>query len=478
MTRRARLSVEALDDRLTPSFTPWGQYSLAEFDQMTGHDVRHSSGLYLQAADFNADGWNDLIRVDVSGGPYGEDPPLGQIYLSREDGSLGDPQTFDPGPAPVWIAVGDFDLLGLPTDARPDLAIYNSYYDGSTGMDVDAVYVYGNNGPAISVTEYSYITEGNTGTTPVTFGVYLEYATETDVSVHYETADGTAVAGSDYVALSGDVTIPAGQTGATITVPVIGDRLPEPTEAFSVNVTDGQGTVFGYGVILDDEVAPQIKVTDARVTEGNTGSASATFTVTLSAGSDVPVTATYATADGTATAGSDYQAASGTLTFAPGETSETVTVPVNGDRLAEPNETFFIGLSGPTNATIADGQGVGTILDDEPRISISDFTKAEGKKNQTTQFTFTVTLAAAYDQPVTVSFKTSDGTATTGDSDYVGKTGTITFAPGETTKTITIVVTGDSKKEAAEYFYLDLYDNSTNSLFAKSLGTGTILNDD
>ena len=78
---------------------------------------------------------------------------------------------------------------------------------------------------------------------------------------------------------------------------------------------------------------------------------------------------------------------------------------VNGDRLAEPNETFVVNLSSPTNATIADGQGVGTILDDEPRISISDVTKTEGKKNQTTLFTFTVTLSAAYDQPVTMSFQ-------------------------------------------------------------------------
>jgi hypothetical protein len=104
--------------------------------------------------------------------------------------------------------------------------------------------------------------------------------------------------------------------------------------------------------------------------------------------------------------------------------------------------------------------------------------KAEGRKNQTTLFTFTVTLSAAYDQPVTVSFRTADGTATTSDGDYVAKAGTLTFAPGETTKTITITVNGDSKKEATEYFYLDLYDNSSNSLFTKSRGTGTILNDD
>ena len=78
----------------------------------------------------------------------------------------------------------------------------------------------------------------------------------------------------------------------------------------------------------------------------------------------------------------------------------------------------------------------------------------------------------------TMSFRTVDGTATTSDGDYIAKTGTLTFAPGETTKTITIEVKGDNKKEADESFYLDLFGNSSNSLFTKNRGTGTILNDD
>src|SRR5262249_28113311 len=108
----------------------------------------------------------------------------------------------------------------------------------------------------------------------------------------------------------------------------------------------------------------------------------------------------------------------------------------------------------------------------------SDVTKTEGKKNKTTQFTFTVTLSAAYDQSVTMSYRTLDGTAKTSDTDYIAKTGTLTFAPGETTKTITIEVKGDSKKETDEVFYLDLFGNGGNSLVTKSRGAGTILNDD
>jgi hypothetical protein len=212
--------------------------------------------------------------------------------------------------------------------------------------------------------------------------------------------------------------------------------------------------------------------------EGNSGLTAFAFTVSLSVAYDVPVTVGYATAGGTATAGSDYQAASGTLTIPAGQTSGTITVMVNGDRLGESNETFLVNVSNLNYGVIADGQGVGTIVDDEPRISISDVTRREGKTGQTTSFTFTVTLSAAYDQPVTMSFKTTDGTATTSDKDYVAQTGTLTFAPGETTKTITISVIGDSKREADETFYLDLFGNSSNSLFNKSRGIGTILNDD
>src|SRR5262249_24843917 len=127
--------------------------------------------------------------------------------------------------------------------------------------------------------------------------------------------------------------------------------------------------------------------------------------------------------------------------------------------------------------TIGDSQGIATILDNEPRLSISDLSKQEGKNGKTTLFTFTVTLSAAYDQPVTLSFRTVDGTARTGE-DYVAKTGTWTFAPGETTKTITIEVKGDSKRKTYETFYLDLFGLSSNALFTKSRGLGTILNDD
>ena len=335
--------------------------------------------------------------------------------------------------------------------------------------------------PRIGISDVTR-TEGSTGTTLFAFTVSLSAACDAPVTVNFATADGSATAGSDYQATSGTLTIPAGQTTGTITVLVNGDRLAEPNEAFTINlsnpvnagIADGQGV----GTIVDDE--PRISIHDVARTEGNTGMTPFVFTVSLWAAYDIPVTVSFATANGSATAGSDYQATSGTLTIPAGQTTGTISVLVNGDRLPEPNETFFVTLSNLNYGVIAGSWATGTILDDEPRISIGNVAKAEGRKNQTTLFTFTVTLSVAYDEPVTVSYRTTDGTATASDSDYVAKTGTITFLPGETTKTITIEVKGDSKKEADEYFYLDLFGNSSNSLFTNTptRGIGTILNDD
>jgi large repetitive protein len=189
------------------------------------------------------------------------------------------------------------------------------------------------------------------------------------------------------------------------------------------------------------------------------------------------VTVSYATADGTATAGSDYTATAGTLTFAPGVTSQTLTVAVLGDTRNEANETFFMNLSTPSNATIADGQGQGTILNDDslPTLSINNVTVTEGNTG-TTPAVFTVTLSAASSQTVTVNYATADGKATAG-SDYTATAGTLTFTPGTTSQTITVAVLGDTVKESTETFFVNL-SNATNATIASGRGRGTILDND
>src|SRR5262249_39351596 len=144
----------------------------------------------------------------------------------------------------------------------------------------------------------------------------------------------------------------------------------------------------------------------------------------------------------------------GTLSFEPGQTSRTIPVPVLGDRLGEPDETFVVSLDSPINATVLDGQGLGTIRDDEPRMGIGDVRASEGNAGQTS-FAFTVTLSAASDAPVTVDWATADGTAAAG-TDYVAAGGTLTIPAGETTGTIGVAVLGDLVSEADEWFTVRL----------------------
>ncbi|MCC8533761.1 putative Ig domain-containing protein [Xanthomonas phaseoli] len=229
--------------------------------------------------------------------------------------------------------------------------------------------------PGLSINDVS-VNEGNAGTTNATFTVSLSApAGAGGVSFDLATADGTATAGVDYAASSLTRTIPAGSSSATFTVLVNGDTLAEPDETFFVNVSNVTGATVsdgqGLGTIVNDDAQPALSIDDVSVNEGSSGTTTATFTVSLSAASGQTVTVNYATADGTATAGSDYVARSGTLSFAPGVTAQGVAVTVNGDTAVEPNETFSVGLSGASNATIARATGTGTILNDDAVVTIS-----------------------------------------------------------------------------------------------------------
>ncbi|MFS8422651.1 autotransporter domain-containing protein [Xanthomonas campestris pv. incanae] len=229
--------------------------------------------------------------------------------------------------------------------------------------------------PTLSINDVS-VNEGNAGTSNATFIVSLSQpAGAGGVSFDIATADGSATAGVDYVAssLTGQ-TIPAGSSSATFTVLVNGDTLSEPNETFFVNVSNVSGAgvsdAQGQGTIVNDDALPSLSINDVSINEGNSGTTMATFTVSLSAASGQTVSVNYASADGTATAGSDYVARSGTLTFAPGTTAQGVAITVNGDTAVEPNETFSVGLSGASNASIARATGAGTILNDDVVVTV------------------------------------------------------------------------------------------------------------
>lgn len=324
-------------------------------------------------------------------------------------------------------------------------------------------------------------TEGNAGSAPATFTVTLSGPAASPTTITFATADGTATAGADYTAASGSITIPTGGTSAPLAVQVLGDTLDEPNETFTVGVTLDGTTVTGTGTILDDDEPaglPALSVGDRSVTEGNAGSTPAGFTVTLSAAAAAPVTVEFSTTDGTATAGADYTAGTGTLTFSPGVTTQTITVSVLGDVLDEADETFTVNLSGATNASIADAAATGTIVDDDalPDLSVAGLARSEGNTG-TTPFPFSVTLSAASGRPVSVDAATSDGTATTAGGDYTAISQTLTFAPGETTKIFTVQVNGDTANEATETFNVAL-SGALNASIVGGPGVGSIVNDD
>jgi hypothetical protein len=343
--------------------------------------------------------------------------------------------------------------------------------------------------PAITVGDVTQ-NEGNSGSTSFSFVVTRKGDLSQPSSVNFATADGSGNA-TDYSATSGTVTFAANESIRTIVVGVMGDTNVETDNTFFVNLTSPTNSTIsdaqGLGVIKNDDRAPPVTVTpklsvnDVYVTEGNSGTKTITFTITLSAKSDKVVTVNYATQNDTAKSGEDYDAKAGTLTFAKGETSKTVSITVKGDTKIESDELFKLLLSNAANATIADGTGAGTIKNDDyapakPKLSINDLCVVEGNSGKRAM-TFTVTRTGSLSQASTVNYASSPGSASSGAGDYAGISGTLTFAAGESIRTVTVYINGDTAKESDESFYINL-SAATNAEIADAQGKGVIKNDD
>ncbi|MCY3814465.1 MAG: putative Ig domain-containing protein, partial [Gammaproteobacteria bacterium] len=246
---------------------------------------------------------------------------------------------------------------------------------------------------------------------------------------------------------------------------------------------DSDSATFQITVALQ----PWLSIDDApSVVEGGDGATpKLTFTVTLSPASSDTVTVKYAdTGNGTATSGTDYDAVTAdTLTFEPGETSQTFEVTVTGDTAIEPDETVVMTLSDANNALVSGGTGTGTIEnDDYPVLSISPSTVVAEGDSGTVTLTWLVELNPASSDTVTVKYADAEtGTATSG-TDYDALTaGTLTFTPGDTLRFIQVTVNGDTDDELDETIVIKLSE-PTNAQFAGGAatveGTGTIENDD
>ncbi len=379
----------------------------------------------------------------------------------------------------------DLALAELNGDGRPDLVAIVKV----TGR----AFVTTNDGgwipPVLLSISDATIVEGHSGSVDVVFNISLAAPSSQSVTVDYFTDSSVdhwgpvATQGVDYTATAGTITIPAGQTSAMINVPIHGDRIGEPDEMFLVSLSNSTNAILAnnqaLGLILDDEPYVSFEYyTGSEVTEGNSGTKPMTFIVELSGPSDIPVTVDFATLDASALAGVDYQTRTGKLTFAPGVTTQTIVVQVIGDTQAETDEYFQVDLYKPINAKIGTGYKYGYIIDNDtvPALSISDAAVYEGNSGSKLM-TFTITLSQSVSTNVSVNYWTANGTAKTTDNDYLSKSGTVKFKPGEWTKTVTVTVKGDKKFEADEWFYVNL-SHAKGVQLDDSQGLGTILNDD
>jgi hypothetical protein len=342
------------------------------------------------------------------------------------------------------------------------------------------------------------LTEGDAGNGSMVFTVKLSEASGQNVSVNYATTNVDPTTNADLTAIAGStLTFVPGETEKLITVLITGDLVDEVDETFTLDLTNPVGAtlanpvndkVTATGTILDNDIAPTLNIDSVTHVETNSGPINYIFTVTLNAASGQTIEVPFATGDDTATvAGLDYTPTSGSIIFQPGQTSRTITVQASGDTLNELNETFKLTLTAPANVTAGTIVGTATITNDDPlpEVAISNSQpKAEGNSG-TAEFFFEIQLVnasgqeTASGQEVTVDYSTANGTADVTNDDYIGQNGRITFAPGATSKLITVLANGDTRNEADETFTVVLNNPQNATLKSgQSSGQTTINNDD
>ena len=272
-------------------------------------------------------------------------------------------------------------------------------------------------------------------------------------------------------------------------IPIFGDRVDENNEEFQVKLSRARNgnlsdkTAVGR-IIDNDETIPQISIRDAKVTEGNRGKKQMKFEVELNNPSTRTVRVNYATVDGSAKSGKDFQNKRGVVTFQPGQRKKTVNIPILGDRVDENNEQFQVKLSRARNGKLSDKTAVGRIIDNDegvpkdqitPQISIRDAKITEGNQGEK-NMKFEVKLDNSSSEVVKVNYETVDGSAKSG-KDYLKKKGVLKFQPGETKKTVNVPILGDTVDEKDEKFQVKL-SGAKNGKLSDAKAVGIIRDDE
>ena len=446
----------------------------------------------------------DLGRTEqanwkVASGGIGTSPSdfLGAVVPS---GSV----TFAPGETSklitIWVA-GDLSIESdemfqvILTSASPTaIVIQGGSAAGVIVNDDDFAQL------AIAATD-AHHAEGDSGSTPFTFTITRSGDLKRTEQANWKVASGgIGTSPSDFVGAvvpSGSVTFAPGETSKVITILVAGDKLIESDEMFQVILTSASPTAVviqggsAAGVIVNDDDYSHLTIaaTGAHHAEGDTGSSPFTFTVTRTGDLDRTDTATWQVLGGAPDAtASDFVGGvlpSGAISFAPGETSKVITILVAGDFKIEGDKTFGVKISAASSSVIVTQSiAIGTIVNDDTpsylAIASTSAHKAEGDSGST-PFTFTVTRTGDLDRTDTAAWKVLGGAPGATASDFAGgvlPSGVVSFAPGETSQVITVLVAGDTKFEQDEGFGVLLSAPSTGVVISVSTAAGAILNDD
>jgi hypothetical protein len=324
------------------------------------------------------------------------------------------------------------------------------------------------------------LTGGSTGVVP---GATIAYA------LNLTNRDSSACPASTFALAR---SVPTGWTGTLNKTSVA--LAPGATGAATLNVASlatAAGGSYGIGAAASSAVGashtasasakylvvPKLSIADASVVEGHTGTKLANFTVSLTKPAVVPVTFNITTVNGTAAGGVDYTTTTRTgVTIATGGSSVVVAVPVRGDTAVESNETFLVNVSAVKGATLTDGQGVGTVRNDDTVLTIADASATEGSSG-TKILSFNVKLSAASAVPVTFNVVTANRTALAG-SDYVARTVSgVSIPAGTTSKAFTVAIKGDLVREIDETFVVNV-GSVVGAVVGDAQAVGTIVNDD
>jgi len=412
--------------------------------------------------DFNNDGKQDLAIVNNGANNV-------SIRLGDGLGGFSGSTQINVGSQPYAIAIGDFN-----GDGKQDFA--------NTNRDPSASSVSIRLGGCNAATT----TTVTSSTNPSDFGQSVTFtATVTSGA-------GTPTGSVQFKDNGGNLGAPialnaSGQAQLTTSSLTAVTHTITADYSGDVNFLTSTGTLSGGQVVKSQ---PSLSINDVAITEGNAGTKSMNFTVTLSAASSLTVTANYATANGTATAPTDYAAIASTLlTFNPGDTSKTVSVTINGDIGFEPDETLFVNLSNPANATISDNQGQGTIQNDDAQGGFIGFSNVSYSVNENTGFvTVTVTRSNDVSQAATVDYATDDTGSSTNCAalntglasqrcDYTSMFGKFQFAPNETQKTLDIPINLDAYTEGPETFTVKLFNPTGGAVLAAPSTAIVTIND-